>query len=87
MPTCTKRASSPMDSARQRRKAMTSWWTSRSISRIRATSTRAFRRMRAGASTGTLPMPAKASVASISISSHLSKRFSSDQIRAISGRV
>ena len=66
---------------------MTSWWTSPSISRIRDTSIRALRRMRAGASRGTLPMPARASAASNSISSHFPKRTSSDHILAISGRV
>ena len=65
---------------------MTSCWTSLSISSMRATSKRAFALIAARASFGTTPRSTRTSVAAISTSSQVAKRFSSDQRRAISGR-
>ena len=53
---------------------------------MRATSKRARLVMADKASRGTMPAPARASVAAISTFSQVANRFSSDQIRAISGR-
>ena len=65
---------------------MTSCCTSRSISSMRATSKRALAFIAASASAGTTPRSTSTSVAAISTSSHVAKRFSSDHRRAISGR-
>src|ERR1017187_4624409 len=68
-------------------KAITSCFTSFSISRIRPTSKAACARSRRAASAGTTPNSASASEAASSTSSHCSNLFWSLQIRPISGRV
>src|SRR5512143_677958 len=67
--------------------AMTSCFTSRSISRIRATSNRACSRSNRAASAGTSPRSASTSAAASSTSSQPRNLFSSLQMRPISGRV
>jgi hypothetical protein len=85
-PKCSQRPSGPTFSATFETKAMTSCWTSRSIASMRATSKRARSRIAWSASFGTTPRSASTSVVAISTRSQAPKRFSSDQIRAISGR-
>ena len=87
IPTWRKRESSPMCSATEVRKAMTSCFTFFSISSIRPMSKAAFRRTRARASFGISPLRTIASIARISMSSQIRNRFSSCQMAAISGRV
>ena len=90
MPWCTKRASGPTISARCVRKAMTSCFTSRSISSMRATSKTAlepFSQTTAAASLGTTPSSARALVAWASISNQMRNFVSGDQMAVISGRL
>jgi hypothetical protein len=85
-PKCSQRPSGPTFSATFETNAITSCWTSLSISSMRRTSKRAFSRMAASALAGTTPRSTRASVAAISTRSQAAKRFSSDHSRAISGR-
>src|SRR5512135_2446591 len=87
IPTWRKRESSPICSATEVSKAMTSCLTFFSISLILATSKDAFFRTRARASAGIHPWRTIASIARISMSSQIRNRFSSCQMAAISGRV
>ena len=61
--------------------------TSASISWMRSTRKSARSRMASAASFGTMPASASVSVAATSTASQVRKRFSSLQMRAISGRV
>jgi hypothetical protein len=90
-----KRASGPMPSPIQVRKAMTSCRVTRSIASIASTSAgpmeaargAPFSRITRAASAGMVPICAMASAASASISNQIRKRSSGDQIAAICGRV
>jgi hypothetical protein len=77
----------PHARATEVRKAMTSWRTFSSIRAISRTSKPARALMTASDRRGTTPRAARASHTAISTSSHRRKRFSSDQMRPISGRV
>ena len=95
MPRCTKRLSSPIASASQVRKAITSWRVSRSIASIRsmsagpiaATFAPPFARIAFAAASGIAPTRAMPSAARASISNQIRKRFSGAQMAAISGLV
>ncbi len=87
MPTWMWRPASPTCSFTLVRKAITSWRTSASISRIRSTLKAAFALIVATASAGTRPSSQLASVAAISTSSQLWNLASSLQRLPISGRV
>ena len=86
MPWCTKRLSSPTNSATDVRKAMTSCLTSASISSMRAISKLPFSRKALAALSGTMPRSAIFSRARVSTSSQILNLFSCSKMDAISGR-
>ena len=87
MPWCRNRASSPTCSVTLVRKAITSCFTSRSISSMRAGSKFPRSRMAVAASVGMNPSAAIASAATVSISSQMPKRFCASQMAVMAERL
>ena len=89
IPWCRKRASGPTISVTWVRKAMTSCFTTRSISSMRSasqTASRPFSQMTRAASLGITPSSAMASAACASISNMILNRVWGSQICAAAGR-